>query len=97
MDTTAQQQKKCSLKRLLRNIYTKIDAKPHLQNLANKLKSELKQIEIKEVQEAKTRAKMTWELEGKKCTKYFSQKLEKRKNADQVILSLKNRLDGKYL
>ena len=97
VDTTAQQQKKCSLKRLLRNIYTKIDAKPHLQNLANKLKSELKQIEIKEVQWAKTRAKLTWELEGKKCTKYFFQKLEKRKNASQAILSLKNTLNGKYL
>ena len=32
-DTTASSQKKCSLKRHLRNIYTKIDAKPHLQNL----------------------------------------------------------------
>ena len=37
-NTTAQQQKKYSLKRRLRNIYTKIDAKPQLQNLADKLK-----------------------------------------------------------
>ena len=77
-DTTAQQQKKCSLKRRLRNIYTKIDANPHLQNLAYKLKNELKQIEMKKAQEAKIRAKITWELEGKKRTKYFFQKLEKK-------------------
>ena len=45
-DTTAQQQKKCNLKRRLRNIYKKIDAKPHLQNLTDELKNELKQIEM---------------------------------------------------
>ena len=70
-DTTAQQQKKCSLKRRLRNIYTKIDANPHLQNLADRLKNELKQIEMKKAQGAKIRTKITWELEGEKCTKYF--------------------------
>ena len=41
-NTTAQQQEKCSLKRRLRNIYTKIDAKRHLQNLADKLKKQVK-------------------------------------------------------
>ena len=87
----------CSLKRRLPNIYTKIDAKPHLQNLADKLKNELKQIEMKEAQGAKIRAKITWELEGEKCTKYFFQKLEKRKNADQAILSHKSRQNGKIL
>ena len=95
-DTTAQQQKKCSLKRRLRNIYTKIDANPHLQNLAYKLKNELKQIEMKKAQGAKICAKMTWELEGKKRNKYFFQKLEK-KNADQAILSLKSKQNGKRL
>ena len=68
VDATTQQRKKCSLKRHLRNIYTKIDAKPHLQNLADKLKNELKHIEIKEAQGKKICAKITWELEGEKCT-----------------------------
>ena len=49
-DTTTQQQQKCSLKRRLQNIYIKVDAKSHLQNLADKLKNELKQIEKKEAQ-----------------------------------------------
>ena len=96
-DTTAQQQKKCSLKRRLRNIYTKIDAKLHLQNFADKLKNELKQIEMKKAEGAKIREKITWELEGEKCIKYFFQKLEQRKNADQAILSLKSRQNGKNL
>ena len=96
-NTTAQQQEKCSLKRRLRNIYTKIDAKRHLQNLADKLKNKLNQIEMKEAQGVKIHAKMTWELEGEKCTKYFFQKLEKRKNAVQAILSLKSRQNGKIL
>ena len=34
----AQEQKKCSLKKRLRRIYKKIDAKPHLQDPADKLK-----------------------------------------------------------
>ena len=96
-DTTAQQQEKCSLKRRSWNIYTKIDAKRHLQNLADKLKNKLKQIEMKEAQGVKIHAKMTWELEGEKCTKYFFQKLEKRKTAVQAILSLKSRQNGKIL
>ena len=33
---------------------------------------------MKKAQEAKIRAKITWELEGKKRTKYFFQKLEKK-------------------
>ena len=96
-DTTAQQQEKCSLKRRSWNIYTKIDAKRHLQNLADKLKNKLKQIEMKEAQGVKIHSKMTWELEGEKCTKYFFQKLEKRKTAVQAILSLKSRQNGKIL
>ena len=43
-DTTAQKQKKCSLKRRFWNIYIKIDAKPHLQNIADKLKNEFKKL-----------------------------------------------------
>ena len=74
------------LKRLLRN-----NAKLHFQNLADKFASELKQIEMKEAPGVKIRAKITWELEGKKCNKYFFQKLEKRKNACQDILALKTR------
>ena len=81
----------------MQNIYTKIDAKLHLQNLADKLKNESKQIEIKEAQGAKIRAKITWKLEGGKCTKYFSQKLQKRKNADLAILSIKSRQNGQIL
>ena len=68
-----------------------------MQNLAHKLKNELKQIAMKETRGAKTRAKITWELQGKKCSKYFFQKLEKRKNEDQAILSLKSRQNGKIL
>ena len=83
----------CSLKRRLRNIYTKIDPKSHLQNLADKLKNELKQIGMKEA----PGAKITWELEDEKCTKYFFQQPEKRKNVDQAILSLKSRQNGKIL
>ena len=67
-----------------------------MQNLADKLKNEFKQIEMNEAQGAKIRAKITWELEGEKCTKYFFQKLEK-KNADQAILSHKSRQNGKIL
>ena len=74
------------LKRLLRN-----NAKLHFQNLADKFASELKQIEMKEAPRVKIRAKIIWELEGKKCNKYFFQKLEKRKNACQDILALKTR------
>ena len=69
---------KSNLKRHLRNIYTKNDAKPHFQNL------------VVEPKNAKKRAKITWELSGKKCAKYFFQKLEKINNADQVIIFLKS-------
>ena len=96
-DTTAQEQKKFSLKGRLRNIYTMIEPKLHLQNLTDKLKSELKQIEMKEAQGAKLHAKITWEFEGEKCTKYFLQKLDKRKNADQARHSLKTRQNGGIL
>ena len=65
----------------------------------DKLKNELKQIEMKKTQavKLKIRPKITWELEGEKCTKYFFEKLEKRKNADQAILSLKSRQNSKIL
>ena len=52
---------------------------------------------MKEAQVAKIRAKITWELEGEKYTKYFFQKLEKRNNADQAIVSLKSRQNDKIL
>ena len=45
----------------------------------------------------KIHAKITWVLEGEKCTKYFFQKLDKRKNADQAILPLKSRQNDKIL
>ena len=34
----------------------------------DKLKNELKQIEMKDAQGAKIRARIIWELEGEKCT-----------------------------
>ena len=39
-----------------------------MQILADKLKNELKQIEMKEAKGAE----ITWELEGERCTKYFN-------------------------
>ena len=50
------------------NIYIKTGAKLHLQNLADKLINELKQIKIKEAQGVKIRVKITWVIEGKICT-----------------------------
>ena len=54
---------------------------------------------MKEVQEAKMYAKITWELGGEKCAKYFLQNLEKRKSADQtrVYILLKVGKTAKYL
>ena len=77
MDTTTQEQKSCSLKRRLWNIYTNIDAKPQLENLVDERKNELKQVEMKEAQGKKIRGKRAWELERKKCILCFFQKLEK--------------------
>lgn len=57
MDTTTQEQKSCSLKRRLWNIYTNIDAKPQLENLVDERKNELKQVEMKEAQGKKIRGK----------------------------------------
>ena len=68
-----------------------------MQNPAHKLKNELKQIEMKEAQRAKICAKIIWELEDEKCTKYFFQKLEQRKNGNQAIFSLKSRQSDKVL
>lgn len=59
----------------------RVDAEPHLQNQVDKLKNKLKQIEIKETQGVKIRAKITWEHEGEKFIKHFFKKLGKRKNA----------------
>ena len=67
-----------------------------MQNLADKLKKELKQIERKVAQGAKIRAKITWELEGVKCTKYFFEKLKK-KEWRSGYNSLKFRQNGKIL
>ena len=45
----------------------------------DKLKNELKQIEMKETQGAKIRTKTPWELEGEMFTKYFFAKARKKK------------------
>ena len=52
---------------------------------------------MKEAQVAKICAKITWELEDEKCTKYFFQKPEKRKKADQAILSPKSKQNSNRL
>ena len=52
---------------------------------------------MKEAQGTKIRVRRTWELEDEKYIKYFFQKTEKRKNADQAILSIKSRQNGKIL
>ena len=52
------------MKRHLPKIYIKTDAKSHLQNLADKPKNYLKQIEMKEAQVMKVRAKITSELDS---------------------------------
>ena len=52
--TTKPLQKKCRPNR--RSIYTKIAAQPLLQNIADKLENEFKQIQMKETQVAKMRA-----------------------------------------
>ena len=50
-----------------------------------------------EAQGVEISAKIIWELEGEKCTKYFFHKIEKRKNTDQAIHSLRSRQNGKIL
>ena len=60
-------------------------------------RNELEQVEMNKAKQAKIHARINWETEGEKCTKYFLQKLEKRKNADQAILSLKKQTNGKIL
>ena len=92
--TTAKQNKrKNSLKKRLRNLFKKVAENEHLQKIIDKYKSELFQIELKEAQGAKIRTKVKWELEGEKCNKFFFEKLEKKKDANQAIFSLKS-LDG---
>ena len=68
-----------------------------MQNLANKLKNELKQVKMKDAQGEEIHPKTTWELQGGKCTKYFFEKLEKRKNTDQAIIFLNSRQNSKML
>ena len=43
----------------------------HLQDLVDKFKSKLKQIEMKEAQGAKIHGKTAWMLKAEKHTKYF--------------------------
>ena len=88
---------KKKLKKQLRNIYLKISKKPPFQNLVDGLRNKLKQVEMNKAKRAKIHAIINWETEGEKCTKYFLQKQEKSKNADQAILSLKKQTNGEIL
>ena len=67
-----------------------------MQNLADKLKNELKQIERKEPQGTKIRAKINWELQGEKCTIFFP-KTRKKKECRSGYTSLKSRQNDKIL
>ena len=95
--TEKQTKRKASLEKRLRNIYRKIDRKPELQTMANSIRSQLFQIELKEAQGAKVRSRLRCELEGEICTKFFFAQMEKRKNAKQDMLSIKRIKDGKIL
>ena len=55
--TAEQNKRKNSIRKRLRNIYKKIKEKPELQNMANNLKGQLYEIEVKEAEGAKIRAK----------------------------------------
>ena len=64
--TREQQKAKNKLKRQVRNIDLKINEKPHFQNLADRLRNELKQIEMNEAKGAKIRARINWETRRRK-------------------------------
>ena len=95
--TKKQNKRKTSLEKRLRNIYRKIDTRPELQKTAQILRTQLFNIESKEAQGAKVRSRLQLELEGEKCNKFFFQKMTKRKNANQDMLSIKRIKDGKML
>lgn len=65
----------------LPNIYRKIDTKPELKQTAQNLRTQLYNIELKEAQGAKNRSRLQYELQGERCTNFFFQQMEKRKNA----------------
>ena len=86
---------KASLGKRLPNIYRKIDTKPELKQTAQNLRTQLYNIELKEAQGAKNRSRLQYELQGERCTNFFFQQMEKRKNAKQDMLSIKRISNGK--
>ena len=65
--------------------------------MAENLRAQLFNIELKEAQGAKIRSRIQYELEGEKCTKFFFQQIDKRKHAKQDMYSIKRIKDGKVL
>lgn len=80
----------------LRNTYRKVDTNPNLHYTINNLRSQLYKIDLEEAQGATIRAKVQHELQGEKCSKFFFSQTEKRKDAQQTMLSL-NSDKGKLL
>ena len=68
-----------------------------MQNLADKLKNELKQIEMKEAPGAKIPAKITWELEGESVLNIFSNSQKKERMQIRLYFLLKVGKTAKYL
>lgn len=81
--------RKNSLKKRIRNIYKKVHKNPALQYFADDYTQQLFEIEQQEARGAKVRAKIRWELEGERCTKFFFEQAEKRRNSEHEMLSLK--------
>ena len=52
--------------------------KPEIKSIIKTLQDKLYQLENKQAKGTKLRAKIRWELEGKKCSKTFFKLLERR-------------------
>ena len=53
--------------------------------MVNTLKSQLFHLESDFIEGATIRNKISWELDGEKCTKEFFMKLDKRREADETM------------
>ena len=65
------------LKKILEFQNWRKDYKPEIKPMMENLQDELYQLENKQVEGAKLRVNMRWELEGKKCSKTFFEVLER--------------------